>query len=79
MAQLVVAVVHRAPPGDDDTAYEVIGEPPSEDGALHATVADPTPGWAVTLMGAPGTVPGTAAGFSPPLAMDQPLAPVSVA
>ena len=34
----------------------MIGEPPSDAGAVHDTVASPSPATAVTLVGAPGTV-----------------------
>jgi hypothetical protein len=34
----------------------VIGLPPSDDGATHDTVACPSPGTAVTAVGAPGAV-----------------------
>jgi hypothetical protein len=36
--------------------YNVIGEPPSEAGALHVTVACPLPAVAPTPIGASGTV-----------------------
>ena len=33
-----------------------MGDPPSDSGAVHDTVADPSPGVAVTPVGAPGAV-----------------------
>jgi hypothetical protein len=44
------------PPGLAVTVYEVIAEPPFEEGALNDTVADALPATADTPVGAPGTV-----------------------
>src|SRR5665213_3155988 len=44
-----------APPGETVTVYPVIGDPPSDAGGLHWTVADPLPAVAVPMVGAPGT------------------------
>ena len=57
-ADVVPAVLAVKPPGDDVTVYPVIALPPLETGAVHETVACPSPGVAVTLVGAPGTVAG---------------------
>jgi hypothetical protein len=47
-------------PEDEVTVYEVIGLPPSEDGAVQLSVAWPSPGTAFTPVGAPATVvPGS--------------------
>src|SRR4051812_15494070 len=43
-----------APPGDDVTVYEVIGELPSEKGGANATVAWPSPECPCTSCGRPG-------------------------
>jgi hypothetical protein len=52
----VLAVEHVNPPGDDVAVYEVIAEPPSDDGALQASVALAFPATALFNVGAPGTV-----------------------
>ena len=57
----VEAVVHVRLPGDDVTAYPVIGEPPLLPGEIQLTVACPFPAWAVTLLGEPGLVAGVTA------------------
>jgi hypothetical protein len=44
--------------GEENTRYEVIGEPPLLAGAVHDTVAEPLPRIPVTPVGAPGTVLG---------------------
>ena len=49
----------------------MIGEPPSDAGAVQDTVASPSPATAVTLVGAPGTV----AGVTELLAEDAALVP----
>jgi hypothetical protein len=49
-------VVTDAPVGIAETVYEVIGEPPLDDGAFHVTVACPLPAVAVTFRGTLGTV-----------------------
>ena len=49
----------------------MIGEPPSDAGAVQDTVASPSPATAVTLVGAPGTV----AGITELLAEDAALVP----
>ena len=51
-------VVHVFAPPDDVIVYPVIGEPPSDPGAAHVTVACPLPGMATTDPGAAGTVRG---------------------
>ena len=43
------------------TVYPSIGLPPSEAGAVQLTMAEPSPGVAVTSVGAPGTSVSTAA------------------
>src|SRR5438270_450774 len=43
-------------PFDDVNVYPVIGVPPSDAGATHVTVAEPSPGVAVMPDGAPGGV-----------------------
>ena len=48
MVHVVVAVEHVAPPGAAVAVYAVIGEPPSEAGAVHATAAAAVRGPAVT-------------------------------
>ena len=40
------------------TVYPSIALPPSEAGAVQLTTAEPSPGVAVTFVGAPGTSPG---------------------
>ena len=52
----VAVVVAVTPPGSDVTVYPVIGLPPSEVGAVHATTARTSSGVADTPLGAPGTV-----------------------
>ena len=47
------------PPVLDVTVYEVIAEPPFEDGAENVIVASPLPRVAVPIVGASGTVAGT--------------------
>jgi len=46
------------PPGDEVAVKLVIGEPPSNTGAVYVTVAFPFPAVAITEVGAPGTVDG---------------------
>src|SRR5690349_5480198 len=50
-----------APAGLEVIVYEVIGLPPVESGASHATVADALPAVAVTPVGAPGAASTTGA------------------
>jgi hypothetical protein len=59
-APLVVQVI---PPGDEVAVYPVIGEPPSEAGAVQETRAEALPGAAATPVGAEGGAP--AAGNGP--------------
>ena len=47
------------PPGLEVTVYEVIAEPPFEDGAENVTTTSPLPRVAVPMVGAPGVVAGT--------------------
>ena len=49
------------PPTLDVTLYEVIAEPPVEEGAVKLIEALPFPAAALTLVGAPGTVAGVIA------------------
>lgn len=57
---LIVAVtdvpgtVRVAPPGDAVMIYEVIVDPPVDDGGVHVSVASFVPAMAVTPVGAPG-------------------------
>ena len=51
----VLDVVAVTPPGSDVTVYSVIGQPPSEAGAVHETTARTSCGVADTPLGAPGT------------------------
>ena len=53
----------------------MIGEPPSDAGAVQDTVACPSPATAVTLVGAPGTDTAAASGVTPLLAEDAALVP----
>ena len=48
------STVAVAPFGDAATVYAVIGLPPSSSGGDHETVAEPSPGVAVTDCGMPG-------------------------
>jgi hypothetical protein len=41
-------------PGLEVTMYEVIGEPPFEDGAVNATETCPMPALTLVIAGAPG-------------------------
>ena len=59
MVHDVDVVVHECP-APSETVKLLIGLPPLEEGASHATVTDPFPGDAVTLVGAPGAVAGIA-------------------
>jgi hypothetical protein len=60
---VVPVVEHVAPPWEAVTVYPVTGEPPSEIGAVHDTVAPPSIGAAVTEVGGPGLLgPLAAAG-----------------
>ena len=52
--------VRVAPPPVQDTVYPVIGEPPSEAGAVKAIEALPLPAVAVPMVGAPGAPRGVA-------------------
>ena len=52
---VAVDVVHMAPPGAATAVYPMIGEPPSEADAVHATSTTASPAVAVTPVGAPGT------------------------
>ena len=57
--QLVVlpfAVVHVFDPGELVTVYEVMLAPPLFPGAVHDTVAEPSPPTADTPVGAPATI-----------------------
>src|SRR6187551_3785283 len=45
-------------PGFEVTTYPVIGEPPVSAGAVNVTVTWPSPGVAVPIVGASGTVTG---------------------
>jgi hypothetical protein len=47
------------PPTHGVTTYPTRALPPSKPGAVHDTVADPTPAVAVPIVGASGTVAGT--------------------
>ena len=60
-ADVAPAVVAVTLPGDDVTVYMVIALPPSDDGAVHETVACVSPGTALTAVGAPGTAAGVTA------------------
>lgn len=58
----VAPVVEQEPPaGTEVTAYPVTADPPSDAGAVHVTVAEPSPAIADTDVGAPGTVLGVTA------------------
>ena len=67
----VPVVVHVAPPGLTVTTYDVIAEPPSDDGADQSTATQPLPGVVEPMTGAPGTVavlaggPGRSADLGP--------------
>src|SRR5450432_1926606 len=50
-----IAAVPVKLPGVDVAVYPVIGDPPSEAGAVNDTVACPLPAVAVPMVGAPGT------------------------
>jgi hypothetical protein len=52
----VLVVVAVNPPGTEVTVYSVIGLPPSEVGAVHATTAETSLGIANTSVGVPGAV-----------------------
>jgi hypothetical protein len=52
--QVVLVVEHVAPPCVAVTVYPVMGEPPSETGAVHDTVVPPSIGAALTEVGGPG-------------------------
>ena len=56
----VVAEAQVSAPGDEVTAYPVIGEPPLLAGAVHDTLACPLPAVATTFDGTEGTVYGVA-------------------
>ena len=80
--QLVVlpfAVVQVKEPGKLVTVYEVMLAPPSLAGAVHDTVAEPSPPTADAPVGAPATltgVPGTiAAGVTDADGLDAALLP----
>ncbi len=49
-------VVAVKPPGSEVTVYSVMGLPPSEVGAVHATTAETSLGIANTSVGVPGAV-----------------------
>ena len=51
-----VVVVHENAPGEDTALYEVIAEPPSDDGMLHRTATRVSPVVAVTFNGSVGAV-----------------------
>jgi hypothetical protein len=57
---LVDPLTEQLPAGLPATAYLLIGLPPFEAGAVHASVTRPSPGVAVRPVGAPGTVAGVA-------------------
>jgi len=56
----VVEVAHCNDPGEDVTVYVVMAEPPSVMGTDQVSDAVPSPGEALTDVGAPGTVRGVA-------------------
>ena len=51
-----VVVVHENAPGEETALYEVMAEPPSDDGMLHRTATRVSPVVAVTLSGSVGAV-----------------------
>ncbi len=57
----LVVPVAVMPPGAEVTVYDVIAQPPSDEGAVQLTVACPLPAAALTPVGALGR-PGTVAG-----------------
>ena len=62
----VAAVVAVAPPGDAVTLELVTVAPPFEAGAVHDTVAEPSPGLAATAVVAFVTEPATVVGATLP-------------
>jgi hypothetical protein len=54
MVQDNSCVVQVGPPGEEVTVYPMMASPPSELGADHETVAEPTPETADTESGAAG-------------------------
>jgi hypothetical protein len=56
-----LAPVAVKPPGEEVTVYPVMALPPSEAGAVNATLAWAFPAVATGLVGAPGTVLGVTA------------------
>jgi hypothetical protein len=51
-----VVVVHANAPGEETALYEVMAEPPSDDGVLHRTATRVSPVVAVTFNGSEGAV-----------------------
>jgi hypothetical protein len=51
-----VVVVHENAPGEETALYEVMAEPPSDDGMLHRTATRVSPVVAVTFSGSVGAV-----------------------
>jgi hypothetical protein len=51
-----VVVVHENAPGEETALYEVMAEPPSDDGMLHRTATRVSPVVAVTFRGSLGAV-----------------------
>ena len=51
-----VVVVHENAPGEETALYEVIAEPPSDNGMLHRTATRVSPVVAVTFNGSVGAV-----------------------
>jgi hypothetical protein len=68
---VVALVVQLSPPGEATDVYDVMANPPSLEGAVQLTAADPLPVTAVTPVGAPGTVAGIAT-FEIPGVADEP-------
>jgi hypothetical protein len=54
--QAFVVVVQENAPGEETALYEVIAEPPSDDGMLHRTATRVSPVVAVTFRGSLGAV-----------------------
>ena len=54
-------VEHDAPPGVAVAVYPVMGDPPSEEGAVHEVTADALPRIAETADGADGATAGVTA------------------
>jgi len=71
--------VLQACPRPSVTEYVVMGEPPSEDGAVHDTVTWPSPATTEVIVGAPGTVNGATGVAESETAEDAPVPTAFVA